>query len=106
MAELTRGQTLPLPPLHQIHLTFIAEVLARAWNGLVADRGASFPTGEEPELNAFMEARLNALLRDDDLWSQMVRSVARGKETITFDGSHLEKRPDLSKKISTFQNGQ
>jgi hypothetical protein len=43
-----------------------------------------------------MEIRLNALIETDDLWALLARNVARGKETISFDGSHLEKRPDLS----------
>ena len=30
------------------------------------------------------------------VWSQLVLCVARGKESLTYDGSHLEKRPDLS----------
>ncbi len=43
-----------------------------------------------------METRLNALLEEDELWSQLVRDVARGKETVSYDGAHLEKQPDLS----------
>jgi hypothetical protein len=43
-----------------------------------------------------MEARLNALIEEDTLWGQLVLCVARGKESLSFDGAHLEKRPDLS----------
>ena len=43
-----------------------------------------------------MESRLNKLFETHELWSLVALSVARGKETISFDGSHLEKRPDLS----------
>ncbi len=43
-----------------------------------------------------MEARLNGLIEEDPLWGQLVLCVARGKESLSFDGSHLEKRPDLS----------
>ena len=96
VAELTRGQSLPVAPLHKIHLMFIAEVLTRAWNDLLVDRRSILLAGGETEVNALMETRLNALLDEDELWTQLVRGVARGTETVSYDGSHLEKRPDLS----------
>ncbi len=96
VAELTRGQSLPLAPLHEEHLKCIAAVLNRAWNDLMAERRATLLSGAEAELNSLMEIRLNALLETDALWAMLARNVARGKETISFDGSHLEKRPDLS----------
>lgn len=96
VAELTRGQRLPLAPLHEMHLMFIAEVLTRAWSDLLVDRRSILLSGGETEVNTLIEARLNALLEEDELWAQLVRGVARGKETISHDGSHLEKRPDLS----------
>jgi hypothetical protein len=96
IAELTRGQRLPLAPLHEIHLMFIAEVLIRAWNDLLVDRRSILLSGGETEVNTLIETRLNALLEEDELWSQLVRGVARGRETVSHNGSHLEKRPDLS----------
>jgi hypothetical protein len=96
VAELTRGQSLPLAPLHEEHLKCIAAVLNRAWNDLMTERRATLLSGTEAELNSLMEIRLNALLETDGLWALVARNVARGKETISFDGSHLEKRPDLS----------
>jgi hypothetical protein len=94
--ELTRGQVLPLAPLHEIHLVLIAEVLARAWNDLHVGRRSTLLAGSETEVNTLIETRLNALLEEDERWSQLVRGVARGKETLSYDGTHLEKRPDLS----------
>jgi len=96
VAELTRGQSLPLAPLHEEHLRCIAAALNRAWNDLMAERRTTLLSGTEAELNSLMEIRLNALLDIDDLWALVARNVARGKETISFDGTHLEKRPDLS----------
>ena len=40
--------------------------------------------------------RLNSFLDDNMMWRQLVRSVTRGTESISYNGSHLEKRPDLS----------
>ena len=51
---------------------------------------------DEIEVNTLVETRLNALLDEDVRWSQLVSVVARGKETMSYDGRHLEKQPDLS----------
>jgi hypothetical protein len=96
VAELTRGQILPLAPLRELHLTFIVEVLTRAWNDLLVNRLSILLTAGETEVNTLIETRLNALIEEDERWSQLVSGVARGRETISYDGSSLEKRPDLS----------
>jgi hypothetical protein len=96
IAELTRGIDLPLPPLHQEHLRVIVETLSAAWTDLLQRHSKIVLGGDEAGINALMETRLLALLDEDSLWAQMVRAVARGRETMSFDGTHLEKRPDLS----------
>lgn len=94
--ELTRGIDLPLFPLHQEHLRAIVEVLCSAWADLLQRYPRILFHEDEAAINALMETRLSALLDEDQLWGQMVRAVARGRETTSFDGTHLEKRPDLS----------
>ena len=96
IAELTRGQRLPLNPIAEAHLDVIFETVARVWQELKYERSQALAGGSEAEINALLESRLNSLWRIDPLWSQLVSSVARGKETLSFDGTHLEKRPDLS----------
>ncbi|MBA6421826.1 hypothetical protein [Pseudomonas sp. 5Ae-yellow] len=96
VAELTRGQRLPLDPIADIHLDVIFETLTRTWEDLLDERYQIVAEGSEAEINALLESRLNNLWRTDPLWSQLVTSVARGKESLSFDGVHLEKRPDLS----------
>src|SRR5258707_8684085 len=96
IAELTRGHTLPFPPLHDMHLTYIADVLVLAWRELLKSHRQTLLSSGESEINALMESRLNALLDEDKIWSQLVRNVTRGTESMSYDGSHLEKRPDLS----------
>jgi hypothetical protein len=96
IAELTRGIELPLPPLHREHLRVIAEVLSAAWTDLLQRHPEVLLNDEEAAVNALMETRLLARIDEDPLWAQMVRAVARGRETVSFDGTHLEKRPDLS----------
>lgn len=62
-------------------------------------------SGSEAEVTALMEARLNTMIKEDPLWGQLVLCVARGKESLSFDGSHLEKRPDLSIYLSNRNPG-
>jgi len=96
IAELTRGIRLPLPPLHRRHIKVIAEYLAEAWNGLLMDHEQVLCADDEPEINALMEARLDDIRVEKPEWSMLVTGVSRGKESISFDGKSLEKRPDLS----------
>lgn len=77
-------------------MALIADMIALAWGDLTLSRASTLATGSEAEINALLEARLSRLLDEHPLWEQLVRSVARGKETVSFNGAHLEKRPDLS----------
>ena len=95
VAELTKGVRLPLPAIASVHLEILAEGLRQAFDELCVDQPATVASGHENEVTALMEARLNVLIETERLWGQLVNSVARGKESISFDGSHLEKRPDL-----------
>ena len=96
VAELTRGLRLPLAAIADDHLKILADGLRQAFYDVRVHWPATVATGEEPEVTALMQARLNRLIHEDSLWRQLVLSVGRGTESISFDGSHLEKRPDLS----------
>jgi hypothetical protein len=96
VAELTRGLTLPFSPLHQMHIGAITDVICQAWKDLLSSQSQTLKTGSEAEINFLMSTRLNALLDEDPVWRLLVRCVTRGSESISYDGSHLEKRPDLS----------
>ena len=94
--ELTRGVRLPLAPIADEHLEVLAEGLRQAFDDVRQHAPNTVDTGEEPEVTALMQARLNSLIAEDSLWGQIVLWVGRGTESINFDGVHLEKRPDLS----------
>jgi hypothetical protein len=96
IAELTRGLSLPLPMLNPLHMKVIASGLALAARSVSLDHPAIWTVGSEAEINAIVETRLNRLIDEDSRWNQLVDCVVRGKETLSFDGSHLETRPDLS----------
>lgn len=99
--ELTRGLSLPVEAIDGSILEVVAEQLAQAFSDISATAGATVSTGTEAEVTALMETRLNRLIDQDPLWGQLVLNVVRGKETLSFDGSHLEKRPDLSIHLSS-----
>ena len=96
IGELTRGLQLPLPEIEAVHVEILAERLLRAFNDIRAQSPITVASGSEAEVTALMESRLNTLIEEDPFWGQLVLCVARGKESLSFDGSHLEKRPDLS----------
>ena len=96
VAELTCGLRLPLEPIANDHLEVLAERLQQAFDDIRVRAPTTVATGEESEVTALMEARLNRMSDEDALWRQLVRCVARGRESISFNGAHLEKRPDLS----------
>ncbi len=96
IAELTRGLDLPLAAIDDIHLCVIADGVAQAFNDIRQSAPGTVATGSETEVTALLEARLNTMIEQNPLWRQLVASVVRGKESLSFDGSHLEKRPDLS----------
>lgn len=96
LTELTGGLQLPLPSLSAIHLDIILEGLISAWEELAKTHGDELLKKDEPEINALMQARLNRATETETLFGQMVSNVARGSETVSFDGTHIEKRPDLA----------
>ena len=96
VAALTCGLRLPLEPIANDHLEVLAERLRQAFDDVRARAPSTVATGKESEVAALMQARLNRMIEEDPLWRQLVLCVGRGTESISFDGSHLEKRPDLS----------
>ncbi|EKN9355115.1 hypothetical protein N0036_08380 [Pseudomonas aeruginosa] len=101
IGELTRGLHLPLPAVDALHLEIIAEGLSRAFADVRTHHPLAVSSGSEAEVTSLMEARLNALIGQDPFWGQLVTCVVRGKESVSFDGSHIEKRPDLSIYLSS-----
>ena len=96
VAELTCGLRLPLEPIANDHLEVLAERLQQAFDDVRVHAPATVATGEEPEVTALMYARLNRMIEEDPLWRQLVLWVGREAGSISFDGSHLQKSPDLS----------
>lgn len=96
IAELTRGLELPLVAIEDVYLEVIAEGLGKAFDQIREHSPSTISGGDEAEVTALLQAKLNAMIEEDPVWRQLVASVVRGQESLSFDGSHLEKRPDLS----------
>jgi hypothetical protein len=94
--ELTRGLKLPMPAVAGIHLQIIVETIRIALNELVGEHGSALAQKQEIELNALLQARLNAMRDVQKIFSQIVACVVRGGESTSYDGKHIEKRPDLA----------
>lgn len=101
IGALTRGLHLPLPAVDATHLEILVEGLSLAFHEVRAENSTVVASGSEAEVTALLEARLNALIGQDPFWGQLVLCAVRGKESVSFDGSHIEKRPDLSIYLSS-----
>jgi hypothetical protein len=96
IAELTRGTRLPLNPISKEHLSVILETISYAWQELHATGASALQCGDEAEVNALLNPRLNHFCQSQPLWKDLVHSVQRGQESMSYDGRRLELRPDLS----------
>lgn len=96
IAELTIGTRLPLASICKEHLSVILENISRAWQELQATGAPALQNGDEAEINALLDPRLNHFCQSQPLWKDLVHSVHRGRESMSYDGSKIELRPDLS----------
>jgi hypothetical protein len=95
VAALTEGHTLPLEPIDQRILAVILEGLVEAWDALLMKGYQALKSGTEAEVTALLVPKLNNFCQSRLLWKDVVQSAARGSEMVNFNGSKLEKRPDL-----------
>lgn len=96
IAELTMGVRLPLDPIAEVHLSVILAAISSAWDELLVGGAPALLAGDEAEVNALLEPRLNHFCRTRPLWKDLVHSVHRGRETMNYSGTKIEDRPDLS----------
>lgn len=97
IAALTVGLQLPLPPIPPYVIDLVLASIADVWEGLRVKYPKVLASGDESEINALLDTHLNELIgRSTVPLCMYVSSVDRGKETISFDGKHIEMRSDLS----------
>ncbi len=93
LAQLTEGTPLPLPVLPPHVLASIVDGIHKAWSQVPGEQARN---AAEPALNAMLGTQLNRLIDRDHRLRMVVFVVHRGVESVNYDGSKLEKRPDLS----------
>jgi hypothetical protein len=96
IALLTRDTPLPLAQIEDEHLQTILKTISVAWQELQALGTQALTNGEERDVNAPLDLQLNHMCRSDRKFKGLVHSVQRGRETMSYTGAALEKRPDLS----------
>jgi len=94
--ELTRGLQLPLADLSNIHLTAIIENLVIVWGQLIQRHGEELLRCSEEELNSYLVIGMNYRREADGIFSQIVSAVGRQDAALSYDGRHIEKRPDIA----------
>lgn len=95
ITELTKMVSLPLPPLHHSHLALFADLLEEAYKGIKADYAATVGTENEAQITSLMVSRLRNMLAGGSPADLLIANVSRGSETCNYDGTHIEKRPDI-----------
>lgn len=96
VAALVRGVQLPLDALDSDYIEIVAEGLSDAFEDARAAALATVTSGTEAAVTALIESYLNRRIDEDPIWRSLVAQVGRGTESINYDGTKLEKRPDLS----------
>ena len=96
ITELTRGRKLPFRPMQRHILSLIIGLVRQAWDGLSEDYPDEIRTSSEAYVNDLVEKRIVDILDRTPLLKRILSSVARGKESDTYDGTRIEVRPDLS----------
>lgn len=92
---------LPYPPLPLSVQRVVRDAVRHAWQAVrlrAADKGLRDAT--EPQITTMLQLVLNQILDDDNepvpgFSSNYFETVERGAEMVNYDGSMLEKRPDL-----------
>jgi hypothetical protein len=91
---LTRGIDLPRHPLGVRMAQQLSIFITDGWTALLANNPQSAIDAAEPSVSSLLLSELLALRRTKR-WKWMVRSIHGGSNQMNFDGTLIEKSPDL-----------
>jgi hypothetical protein len=94
LAELTRGHSLPLPPLPAPVVDLIGRSIVRALSELFPLHTVVFAAGGERDINQLVISRLNALRDSDPRIAQVMLAAVGDAGRLSYAGV-LDKRPDI-----------
>ncbi|HET8798150.1 MAG TPA: hypothetical protein VFO89_10710, partial [Thermoanaerobaculia bacterium] len=91
---------LPYPMMPPGAQRVVRAALRHVWAGLDARAEQRLSSATEPEITTILQSALNQLLDDESepvpgFSSSYFETVERGAEMVSYDGKHIEKRPDL-----------
>src|SRR3546814_17822864 len=72
---------LPWSAIDVVYRHIIADGVPEAFKDIRDGAPETIATGDEAEVTALLEARLNRMIEEDKVWRQLVASVVRGKES-------------------------
>ncbi|WP_139051988.1 hypothetical protein [Roseibium sp. TrichSKD4] len=70
--ELSRGASLPLPEINNLHLEVIVETLLQAFENIQVNNQKVIEEGTESEVTSLLVSHLNTLADSEPLWGQLV----------------------------------
>ena len=96
--ELVGSIRLPLKAMESDHLRVIAEALSQAFDNAQAADPNTVATGNEDNVTSLIQSHLIQLLdvTGCPALKKLVSAIARGAESINYNGTKINKRPDIS----------
>lgn len=98
---LTQGITLPLSRIPNEHIDIVIESIVEAFNYIKVNHPNIISSETEVLITAAICNRLKNTLPDNPILRLIVTNIVRGEENLSYNGSHIEKRPDFSFKLSS-----
>lgn len=96
IALLTQGIALPVPAVPPEVIEIVIEAIIDAHAYIKANFPNILATEQEVEITTAIRNRMVNLLDGDPLLRVIICSIGRGEENLSYNGKHIEKRPDFS----------
>ena len=87
---------IPLAPLDSRHIDIVLKCLFRAFRNAKDHAAEIIKSGSEVEITALVISFMNREIDKNPIFKDIISNVSRGVESISHDGTKLEKRPDIS----------
>lgn len=93
---LVRERPIPQPPLNNLLLTKIIEILCLAWDQICQEHPQPVKTGNEADVALHLKIAFNDLVASDPFVKNVVSQAVTAPETPNYDGKSIQKRPDIA----------
>ena len=93
---LIRERPIPQPPLNNVLLTKIIEILCLAWERICLEHPQPVKTGTEADVALHLKIAFNDLVASDSFVKNVVSQAVTAPETPNYNGKGIQKRPDIA----------